>query len=139
MKLSRGAMLISLILFSTMFFSCSRFGPAPDPAEAAIAKQNAGDWKGAVEEWSKLITTDATNARFFSGRGYAKKRAGDPQGAVGDYSEAIRLSPTKGDHYAGRGDAYIMLADTTKGCEDLKKAQELGYEKASELLDKYCK
>jgi tetratricopeptide (TPR) repeat protein len=63
----------------------------------------------------------------------------DYSGAIDDYNKAIKINPAYGEAYYRRGLAYVQLNNKDYGCPDLKKAEELGDNRASELLKKYCK
>ena len=71
-----------------------------------IAKLNAGDDAGAIEDHTKVIELDPSYALAYRNRGVAKMKAGDPKGAALDYEQALRLNPT--DSQAGAMRAFIL-------------------------------
>jgi Flp pilus assembly protein TadD len=64
---------------------------------------------------------------------------GDYNGAKTDFWKAIQIDPNNAEAYYGRGIAKYKLGDKSGACLDLRKAGELGYEKAYEAIKKYCK
>ncbi|MCK9220860.1 MAG: tetratricopeptide repeat protein [Bacteroidales bacterium] len=54
-------------------------------------------------------------------------------------SKAIKQDKNDGESYFYRGFSYIKLGKKEKGCEDLKKALEMGYALAKIELEKYCR
>ena len=61
--------------------------------------------------------------------------------AIEDFNKAIKLEPNNANGYNNRGLAYFMLENNTQGCSDVKKACELGFCKALELIKSrgYCR
>jgi tetratricopeptide (TPR) repeat protein len=46
--------------------------------------------------------------------------------AIEDFNNAIRLKPDDADTYLNRGFVYFNQGDNISGCEDAKKACDLG-------------
>ncbi len=65
--------------------------------------------------------------------------AHDYAGALSLYDEAVKMDPKNYLIYYNRAIAKLNLADNAGACEDLKKSMELGYGKAKETMDQFCK
>ena len=50
-------------------------------------KYDAGNYQGAIDDWSKAIEINPQNAINYNNRGSAKDDLGDHQGAIADYSK----------------------------------------------------
>jgi len=59
--------------------------------------------------------------------------------AIDDYSMTLQMNPSLADAYFNRGVCYLYLQQIDPACSDWKKASGMGYEKAGELMVKYCK
>ena len=102
-----------------------------------LAKNYLKDYKGAIEDYTKTIELDSFNIQAYNNRGLAKKALEDYDGAVEDYTKAISLNDSFASAYFNRGNAKVLME--RNGCEDFKKALDLGNFKAMEYIDKYCK
>lgn len=60
------------------------------------------------------------------------------RGTIPYCNEAIAANPKEGEAYYYRGNAKYELKDTTGACIDLRKALELGYKKADEIIIRSC-
>ena len=63
----------------------------------------------------------------------------DFEGAKEDMNKIIQTNPNVPNSYAFRGLCDINLGNQKAGCDDLKKAKELGLPEADTLLYQYCK
>ena len=70
---------------------------------------------------------------------YCRKKSGSPwiDSEVADSDQAIILKSDYDKAYALRGILKIDLGEK-KGCVDLEKAGQLGYQHATVFLKKYC-
>jgi len=92
----------------------------------------------ALKLLNQAVQRDSTNGNNFAYRGMAKYYMKDFKGAVSDYNKAVKLIPDYGEVYDLRGVAKGELGDKTGACEDWNKAFELGFNKAFDLIQKYC-
>jgi tetratricopeptide (TPR) repeat protein len=113
---------------------------------AYYAKENLGDYKGAIEDYIIAInmSTDDNDAHAFSNMAYAKMKIKNYKGALDDIKFSLTLDSI--NPYAYRNKALIFLALNNKhvACADLQKAIELGYTEkygndVQELIDENCK
>jgi tetratricopeptide (TPR) repeat protein len=95
-------------------------------------------YKEAIAQLDKAIAVDADNGEAYAYRGTAKYHLKDYKGAIADFDIAIKLIPDYGEVYDLRGVAKGELGDKVGACEDWNKAFELGFNKAFELIDKFC-
>jgi tetratricopeptide (TPR) repeat protein len=72
-------------------------------------------------------------------RAYAKSQMKDYWGAIQDYDRCIKVNHTETSLYIGRGVCKVKHGYKQNGCLDFRKAQELGYSRATEWINKYCK
>ena len=105
---------------------------------SAFAKDDLGDYTGAIQDYNKAIELDPDLAMAYNNRGKAKISLGDNRGAIQDLNKMIELNPYDAKAYNNRGTCKYILSDKYGGCLDLSKAGELGYEKAYETIRKYC-
>jgi tetratricopeptide (TPR) repeat protein len=61
------------------------------------------------------------------------------QEAVDDYSKAIAINPKAGQAYFNRGATYINMQQKSNACADWKTASELGFTKAGDMINAYCR
>ena len=112
----------------------------------AFEKAENGDHTGAIVDYSKAIEINPNFEEAYSMRGNSRAENGDHTFAVVDYSKAIKINPKEGGYYYNRGISHLytgmsMFPDrniTKWACLDWQKAFELGYEKASILLEEEC-
>ncbi len=103
------------------------------------AKDEVGDYKGAIEAYTEAIELQPDFAMAYFNRALVKRKLEDYQGAIDDYSKAIELIDYYTIAYHNRGIAYILIGELEKACIDWNKAYELGHEDALKLLDDYCR
>jgi tetratricopeptide (TPR) repeat protein len=102
----------------TATFSTPQTQPSPSPQltamaffERGLAKEKAGDNKGAFENYDQSIKLDPNFANAYYGRGLAKSNLKDDKGAIADYNQAIKLNPDYSEVYNNRGSAKDDLKD----------------------------
>lgn len=113
---------------------------------AYYAKENLGDYKGAIEDYIIAInmSTDDNDAHAYSNMAFAKMKIKDYKGALDNIKFSLTLDSI--NPYAYRNKALIFLALNNKhvACVDLQKAIELGYTEkygndVQKLIDENCK
>jgi tetratricopeptide (TPR) repeat protein len=102
------------------------------------AQLDTKNYNEALISLNKAIELDTTNGEAYAYRGMTKYYLTDLKGAMSDYNVAIRLIPNYGEVYDLRGIIKGDLGDKAGACEDWNKSFELGYNKAYELIEKYC-
>lgn len=127
-------------------------------------KYSAGDFKGAIRDYSKMIVLDPEHWVAYDNRGLAKNELGDYQGAMADYTRSINavsnsaayihrgISKYELKDYKGAITDYTKVIENEPGFSDayhnramayfglgLKKEACLDFSKAAELGDKEAK
>ena len=71
------------------------------------------DYKGSIEDYSKVIELNPNNEDAYSGRGASKNQLKDFDSAIKDFTEAININPNS---YFLNWRAYLKLQiDDIKG------------------------
>ncbi|MBT9586752.1 hypothetical protein IV102_25640 [bacterium] len=89
------------------------------------SKYSAGNYAGAILDFTQQIQKDANNNPAFLYRGLSRFQTLDYRGAVADFSEAIRLDPSTGSTYNIRAVAHTQLNDLNSALADYNKLLEL--------------
>jgi tetratricopeptide (TPR) repeat protein len=86
----------------------------------ALAKQcnNKGDYGGVIANYSKVLSLEPDNPKFYVLRGIARWKIGDQHGAISDYNSAIKINPNYDLAYHWRGYVLSKLGDFTAAIED---------------------
>lgn len=95
-------------------------------------------YKEAAELYTQAIEVDSAFGEAWASRGMVKYQLKNYISAVEDYNEALKLIPDYAEVYDLRGLAKFELADKTGACEDWNKSFDLGFNKAYDLIEKYC-
>ena len=95
------------------------------------------DFTGALNDFNWALELKPDLRDTWGSRGMTKIELNDNEGAVSDLTKAISFDPGIGSAYYFRGIAFSKLNRITEAVRDWKKAVELGYQKATELLDRY--
>ena len=61
------------------------------------------------------------------------------QEALDDYSKAIAINPKAGQAYFNRGATYLNMQQKSNACADWKTASALGFTKAGDMINAYCR
>ena len=85
-----------------------------------------GQYQMAIEDYNKAIRLKPDDADAYNNRGTIYTKFGQYQMAIEDFNNAIRLKPDDADTYFNRGFVYFNQSNIISGCEDAKKACELG-------------
>lgn len=93
----------------------------------------------AIADFTKIIELKPTDPHAYRYRGMAYGNKGQYDLAVADYNKAIEIDPMIADAYVGRARAYYYKGDYDKAWKDVYKAQALGQQVDSKLLEKLPK
>lgn len=80
-----------------------------------------------------------TDAEYCNRVGLESFQKGYFDNAVYNFTRAIERNPNYGEAYFNRGKAQHMLNEMNNGCSDFQKAYVLGFAKAKEMMDEFCK
>jgi tetratricopeptide (TPR) repeat protein len=90
----------------------------------ALAKQNAGDVKGAIEDYDRALERGRSSL-VLNNRGCALLQAGEVDRAIADLQEAIALEPTSATAHCSLAEAYARAGKDESALESLRKAAAL--------------
>lgn len=102
--------------------------------QTAEAKALAGDFTGAIADYSRALEHDARNVLFYAGRAEARQRQGDLDGAIADAERGLALAPEAASLHLVRGAARIGKGDTDGAVRDLERALTLDPENGAAHL-----
>lgn len=115
---------------------------APNFVEAyfnrAGAQLELKDYQGAIVDYDAVIKLHSTYKEAYCLRGFAKSKLNIHLAAMEDFNTAIHIDHKYAEAYYYRGLEKILLTQLKNGCLDLKKANELGYVNAAEVLRVNC-
>jgi tetratricopeptide (TPR) repeat protein len=106
-------------------------------------KANTNNWTDAITDYNNAIVSFPKNTLAYYYRATARYNLKDYRGAIMDYSKAIYLDGSNNTaagsgSYYGRGMCYYSLGMKDKACIDLIKANDLGFQDASNAIQNYC-
>lgn len=91
---------------------------------SGIAKQESGDYNGAIADFDRAIEIEPDNVGVVVNRAISRQNIGDYSGAIADWDCALELKPDDGGWYVNRGivkeaigDYYGALADYNRAVE----------------------
>ena len=103
------------------------------------ARSAVDDFLGAIADYSRALELNPNDPYAFYLRAYNKSRMGDYFAAIKDYTIAIGLNPVFAEVFFNRALAKCDLGYSYGCCFDMKKAGELGLDKALDAYKKHCK
>lgn len=94
--------------------------------------------KQALDQFKKAVDLNSSNAIAHQGLGMLYAQVyGKHEKAITHFSKTIELGKNNGDIFFNRGCSYMLLEQMEKAEVDLRKASEMGHEKAMEMIEKY--
>ena len=90
-----------------------------------LNKAKAGDYYGAINDYTKALMISPNYANAYYNRGISKHNLKDYNGAISDYTKAIELNPNFANAYNNRGLSKHNLKDYNGAISDYTKAIEL--------------
>jgi tetratricopeptide (TPR) repeat protein len=111
--------------------------------DRATIKLELEDYYGAIKDFSKAVQMNEEIRNVAYGmRGYCKGQIKDYKGEIVDFTKQLNLnssSPlTTGEIYYNRGTIKKKLNDINGACEDWRKAGDLGYMAAFDMIKTNC-
>jgi tetratricopeptide (TPR) repeat protein len=97
-----------------------------------------GDQNAAMWDAEEALRLDPNDALAWNLKGDLHLLFGEFPEAILHYERAIGLSPDAAAHHYDRGMAYLMSYQLLQGCDDLRRAMDLGLEKATEAYRNFC-
>jgi len=102
------------------------------------AKEEIGDLKGAIIQYSLAIKEDSTLSIAYFNRAYAERKLNDYENAIKDYTLAIKYNPQYDIAFNNRGIVYMLLGRKDEACADWDIARNLNYPDAQKLYIENC-
>jgi tetratricopeptide (TPR) repeat protein len=103
-----------------------------------LAYFNMKRTEDAIADFSKAILLDNNFEEAYSQRGIALSQLDRPEEALPDFEMAVRINPGSGKAQYNLGIIYLQLGLEEDACNKLRKALELGYSRASDIIESYC-
>ena len=103
----------------------------------ARAKRLNGDIEGALKDYSQSIFLYPPDYELYNERGLIYVAKQDYKNAYQDFDKSVQLNDSYSEAYQNRGVVKFYLSKN--GCEDLKKAKELGHPKAQAAINELCR
>ncbi len=103
-----------------------------------LTKLSKSDNKGAIEDFSKVIKEEPSNAEAYFQRACCYFNLKDTTNSFSDYNKAISLKPDYADAYYNRALLKDYLNDKEGACADWKKAIKLGKSNIKDSFT-YCR
>lgn len=91
----------------------------------AKAKFESRDYKGAIEDFDKIISLDPKYTVAYAYRGHSKVNIEDYAAAIEDFDKAVELNPKFDAAYVDRGRAKSLSGDYRGAIVDFTKAIEI--------------
>ena len=112
-----------LTIFSLLFVlpGCGDSVNVSELFDLGYSKLQRGDYKGAIEDYSKVLKLKNNYALAYYNRGLAHQNLDQKKEAIKDYSQAIRNRKKYPDAYYNRGQAYFDLELLGKAIRDFDK------------------
>lgn len=101
--------------------------------------QIGNDGYNDMKERLRTIESNNTKANtcLKMGNDFVKSKKYDK--AIAEYTKAIEINNNFSAAYFNRGLVEVVLGQKESGCQDLRKAAELGEIDANKMIQKYCK
>lgn len=93
--------------------------------ERGFSAHQMGDLETAIQDYTKALHLNPSNARAFNNRGGAYNILGQNKQAIDDYNQAIALDPNYAPAYSNRGKAYRESDDIQQALADYDAALSL--------------
>jgi tetratricopeptide (TPR) repeat protein len=93
----------------------------------------------ALETYTKAVKVHPSNAKLHANKGVTEFYLNDYESAKKTLAKAIELDQDYGFAHFMCGMVYLQTDDKQKGCTELMKAHELGYQQAEQYFQQYCK
>jgi tetratricopeptide (TPR) repeat protein len=103
------------------------------------ARKIKGDLSEALMDINMAIELDAANPMVWNLRGNIRVLFKDYEAAIQDYSHAIELDNRYAKAYYNRGITQIMRTKKREGCDDLLRAEAMGYVPSLEKIKYFCR
>jgi tetratricopeptide (TPR) repeat protein len=101
-------------------------------------KYENNDLFPALEQINLCLKNNDSAPNYYVLRGDIYMKTQTFQNASDDYSMALDLNPKQAEVYFKRGISKTKIHDNVGACSDFKKAEQMGFYKASNFTSEYC-
>lgn len=116
---------LSILIFSFFIFAPCYSQTARDYMQTGSDKGSAGDWNGAIANFTKAMELDPDFAYAYYMRGLAEAFLEDYDAAISDFTKFIAFDPNDPVGYSSRGNVKYLSKDNEGALADFNKAIEL--------------
>jgi tetratricopeptide (TPR) repeat protein len=103
-----------------------------------VCYNTMGNFQQGAESITKAILI-SPNEYMYQARASSYFNLKKYKEALDDYTAALAIIPQSGEALYNRGATYYKMQQPAKACEDWKQSLALGYTKATEMLNAFCK
>jgi tetratricopeptide (TPR) repeat protein len=136
MKQVKQFALLTAWIFLTSVCNYTYSQTAQSYLESGQTKMKLKDVSGAMKDFNIAISLNPKFEQAIMNRALCQMAQGNWSLAITDCDRALQINPKQAVAYFVRGCAKSNTGK--KGCEDLYKALELGYSKASMAINQFC-
>jgi tetratricopeptide (TPR) repeat protein len=91
-------------------------------AAKAIGELSRGDYRKAIDDFTRVITSDPKSSKYIYDRGTAYFQIGDDVHAMADFNQALRLAPDDGLTLMARAELNLLHDDQVSARRDFDQA-----------------
>jgi len=93
----------------------------------------------AFADYFRALELDKTGAEVYNNIGFEYTILDKHEEAISYFNTALKIKPEFEEALMNRGSALFFTGKPNDACRDWKKALDLGFEQAVEILNKHCK
>ncbi|GIX49103.1 MAG: hypothetical protein KatS3mg131_3314 [Candidatus Tectimicrobiota bacterium] len=101
--------------------------------EAGYRQLQAGDYKGAIKAFKRVLKANPQHAMAYTNLAYAYRQLGKYKKAIELYEEALRLDPNLAEAHEYLGEAWLALGKIDEARKHLAILEKLNPKLAEEL------
>jgi Tfp pilus assembly protein PilF len=92
-----------------------------------------------MQDLNHALKVNGRLAEAYKMRGQVYAVTGKEDAAMADFKKALELNPGYGEIYFNLGIFYFNKGNKQEACKNFHMALNMHYDKATEMIDKYCK
>jgi len=98
------------------------------------------DYNKAMDDYTNAIGMNSNFASCFTARGILEMDVFSKDTlALMDYNKAIAINPELAQAYYNRGILMLRMNDQNNACKDFMIVKQLGYSRADDLIERFCR
>ena len=131
------------LAFAPMLYAADTPSPSPSPTpkpkdpdlDSGRQAIQAGNWKLAIDDFTRVTARDPQNADAQNLLGYSWRKSGNLDLAFKYYNEALRINPEHKGAHEYIGEAYLMVNNLPKAEEHLARLDKLCFFSCAEYAE----